>query len=76
LMPSMLEIEGPLQSDAPSHEYYQTMPLPLTHFVRATRSVLLKGEGVSAVVSEMLPVALFALAAAAFALLAYRRHLD
>jgi hypothetical protein len=50
--------------------------LPLTHFVRATRSVLLKGEGVSAVVSEMLPVALFALAAAAFAPLAYRRHLD
>jgi hypothetical protein len=75
-MQSMRESEGRLQSDAPSDEDDQTVPLPLTHFVRATRSVLLKGEGVSAVVSEMLPVALFALAAAAFALLAYRRHLD
>jgi ABC-2 type transport system permease protein len=50
--------------------------LPLTHFVRATRGVLLKGEGVSLVVNEMLPVTLFALAAAALALIAYRRRVD
>jgi ABC-2 type transport system permease protein len=50
--------------------------LPLTHFVRATRGVLLKGEGASRVVGEMWPVALFALFAAAVALTAYRRRID
>ena len=50
--------------------------LPLTHFVRATRGVLLKGEGVSLVVAEMLPVALFALGSTVLALAAYRRHMD
>jgi ABC-2 type transport system permease protein len=50
--------------------------LPLTHFVRATRSVLLKGDGASVVVHEMMPVALFALSATVLALFAYRRRLD
>ena len=50
--------------------------LPLTHFVRATRGVLLKGEGISLVLAEMLPVALFALGAAVLALAPYRRHMD
>ncbi len=50
--------------------------LPLTHFVRATRAVVLKGAGASFVISEMLPVALFALAAAVLALAAYRRRID
>jgi len=50
--------------------------LPLTHFVRATRGVLLKGEGGAFIGHEMWPVALFALAAAALALAAYRRRLD
>ena len=50
--------------------------LPLTHFVRATRGVLLKGAGASHVVGEMWPVALFALLAAVVALAAYRRRLD
>jgi ABC-2 type transport system permease protein len=50
--------------------------LPLTHFVRATRSVLLKGDGASVVVGEMLPIALFTLAATALALVCYRRRLD
>jgi len=50
--------------------------LPLTHFVRATRGVLLKGEGGALVGHEMWPVALFALTAAALALAAYRRRLD
>src|SRR5216683_2212237 len=50
--------------------------LPLTHFVRAIRGVVLKGEGASLVVSEMMPVAVFALIASAFALLAYRRRID
>jgi ABC-2 type transport system permease protein len=50
--------------------------LPLTHFVRASRGVLLKGDGVSLVLSEMLPVALFALFAAALAISVYRRRVD
>src|SRR5262249_57921862 len=50
--------------------------LPLTHFVRATRGVLLRGEGVSLLMSEMAPVALFWLLATAVALAAYRRRID
>jgi ABC-2 type transport system permease protein len=50
--------------------------LPLTHFVRATRSVLLKGEGASLVAREMAPVAIFTFVAAAVALAAYRRRID
>jgi ABC-2 type transport system permease protein len=50
--------------------------LPLTHFVRATRGALLKGEGGAFIAYEMWPVALFGLAAAALALAAYRRRLD
>jgi ABC-2 type transport system permease protein len=50
--------------------------LPLTHFLRATRDVLLKGEGASLVMREMLPVALFALFATALALAAYRRRIE
>ena len=50
--------------------------LPLTHFVRATRGALLKGEGGASIGYEMWPVALFGLAAAALALVAYRRRLD
>jgi ABC-2 type transport system permease protein len=50
--------------------------LPLTHFVRATRGVLLKGAGASLVASEMTPVAMFTLVAAALALAAYRQRID
>jgi ABC-2 type transport system permease protein len=50
--------------------------LPLTHFVRATRGVLLEGAGARLVAAEMLPVALFALVTAAAALWTYRRRLD
>jgi ABC-2 type transport system permease protein len=50
--------------------------LPLTHFVRAARWVLLKGQGAAVVAHEMWPVALFGLLAAALALIAYRRRLD
>jgi ABC-2 type transport system permease protein len=50
--------------------------LPLTHFVRAARGVLLKSEGASLVACEMAPVALFTLLAAALALMAYRRRID
>jgi ABC-2 type transport system permease protein len=50
--------------------------LPLTHFVRVARGVLLKGQDAAVVAQEMWPVALFGLLAAALALTAYRRRLD
>jgi ABC-2 type transport system permease protein len=50
--------------------------LPLTHFVRAARGVLLKGQGAAFLVQEIWPVALFGLAATALALAAYRHRLD
>jgi ABC-2 type transport system permease protein len=64
---------------------YQGMPtwarmigetLPLTHFVRAARAVLLKGADAALVVAEMVPVMLFALLATVAALVAYRRRID
>jgi ABC-2 type transport system permease protein len=50
--------------------------LPLTHFVRATRCVFFRGQCGSLVLSEMMPVALFAMIASVGALLAYRRRID
>lgn len=49
--------------------------LPLTHFVRAARGVLLKGYDTSEVVTQMWPVAVFALVAAIVAIVCYRRRL-
>lgn len=49
--------------------------LPLTHFVRATRDVLLKGKGAEAVAAGMAPIGIFTLVAAAVALAAFRRRL-
>ncbi len=49
--------------------------LPLTHFVRSARGVLLKGYDASEVVAEMWPVAVFALASAIIAIVCYRRRL-
>lgn len=49
--------------------------LPLTHFVRAARGVLLRGEGAVFVMSTMAPVALFALIAAIVALAVSRRRI-
>lgn len=53
-----------------------TSNVQITHFVRASRGVLLKGEGAALVMSEMTPVALFALTATGVALAAYRRRID
>ena len=49
--------------------------LPLTHFVRTARGVLLKGYGASEVVTQMWPVAVFALASAGVAIASFRRRL-
>ena len=50
--------------------------LPLTHFVRASRGVLLKGQGFNFVAHQMWPVAIFCAGTVAVALLTYRRRLD
>ena len=50
--------------------------LPLTHFVRAARGVLLRGEGAAFVVSTMVPVAIFAVIATVVALAVYRRRIE
>jgi len=49
--------------------------LPLTHFVRAVRGVLLRGDGAQVVAYELWPVAVFAILAAGLAISQYRRHL-
>lgn len=47
--------------------------LPLTHYVRAARSALLRGDGGLSVAAEMAPVAVFAFACCVIALLLSRR---
>ena len=49
---------------------------PLTHFLRVVRGILLKGNGAAAVAPRLWPIVLFLAAAAALALLRYRRTLD
>ncbi|HZC16643.1 MAG TPA: ABC transporter permease [Caulobacteraceae bacterium] len=50
--------------------------IPLTHYIRATRDVLLRDEGPTAVWSHMGPVAAFTVAVFFVAILCYRRRLD
>ncbi len=64
---------------------YQGMPvwakmiaefLPLTHFVRISRGLLLKGQSFTSLAVELLPVLIFLVVAMFFALKAYRSKLD
>jgi ABC-2 type transport system permease protein len=50
--------------------------LPLTHFLRVVRGILLKGNEAAEIVPELWPIAAFLLGAAAVALLRYRETLD
>ncbi|MDR2675850.1 MAG: ABC transporter permease [Opitutaceae bacterium] len=50
--------------------------LPLTHFLRIARGVLLKGAGFADIAPELWPIALFMAAVMAVALKRYRRTLD
>ncbi len=50
--------------------------LPITHFLRIVRGVLLKGNGLSDIWSELWPLALFMLAAGGLAMARFRRTLD
>jgi ABC-2 type transport system permease protein len=50
--------------------------LPLTHFLRIVRGVMLKGAGVADVLPQVWPIVLFIAAAALVALKRYRQTLD
>jgi ABC-2 type transport system permease protein len=50
--------------------------LPLTHFLRIARGILLKGNALPDVAGELWPIALFAAIALAVAVTRYRRTLD
>jgi ABC-2 type transport system permease protein len=50
--------------------------LPLTHFLRVLRGILLKGNAMPEIVPDLWPVALFLLIAALIALARYRETLD
>ena len=50
--------------------------LPLTHFLRAVRGIMLKGNGVAEIWPNLWPVAAFLLVIGALALLRFRRTLD
>jgi ABC-2 type transport system permease protein len=50
--------------------------LPLTHFLRVVRGILLKGNGLALIAPNLWPIALFMLVAGAVALKRYRQTLD
>ncbi len=50
--------------------------LPLTHFLRIVRGILLKGNGMEYVISDLWPIGLFALFALAIGIGRYRQTLD
>lgn len=50
--------------------------LPLTHFLRVVRGILLKGNGAAEIAPHLWPIALFMLVAGAVAMLRYRQTLD
>ncbi len=50
--------------------------MPLTHYVRATRDVLVRGHGPMSVAVHMVPVLIFAAIGSVAAIAAYRRRLD
>ena len=50
--------------------------LPLTHFLRIVRGIMLKGNGLAEILPEIWPIALFMILAGAVALKRYRQTLD
>jgi ABC-2 type transport system permease protein len=50
--------------------------LPLTHFLRAVRAIMLKGAGLSEIAANLWPMALFLLLVGTIALKRYRQTLD
>ncbi len=50
--------------------------LPLTHFLRVVRGIMLKGNGLAEVLGHLWPIALFMLIAGSVAMLRYRQTVD
>ena len=50
--------------------------LPITHFLRIVRGIMLKGNGVRETLPEFWPIALFAMVALTIAVKRYRQTLD
>ena len=50
--------------------------LPLTHFLRVVRGIMLKGNGLVEIAPHLWPIALFMLAAGSVAMLRYRQTVD
>jgi ABC-2 type transport system permease protein len=50
--------------------------LPLTHFIRIVRGIMLKGNGLGDMQMDVLALAIFMLVAMGLALLRFRRTLD
>lgn len=50
--------------------------LPLTHYLRIVRGIVLKGNGLAEIAPQLWPIALFLLASLGLGLLRYRRTLD
>jgi len=50
--------------------------LPLTHFLRIVRGILLKGNGISEIIGELWPIALFAAVILSIGVKRYRQTLD
>ena len=60
----------------PQWAQYLGEVLPLTHFLRIVRGVMLKGSGTAELLPEVWPMLAFLAVAASVALLRYRRTLD
>lgn len=50
--------------------------LPLTHFLRIVRGIMLKGNGLAEIAPHLWPIGLFMLVAGSVAMMRYRRTLD
>ncbi|WLI89538.1 ABC transporter permease [Massilia sp. R2A-15] len=50
--------------------------LPLTHFLRIVRGIMLKGNGLAEIAPHLWPIALFMLVAGTVAMVSYRKTLD
>ncbi len=76
-LPSML-LSGFMFPFRGMPEWAQTIGeiLPLTHFLRMVRGILLKGNGVADTLPHLLPLLLFLLAVVAIGLKRYRKTLD
>jgi len=50
--------------------------LPITHFLRVVREIMLKGAGFADIIGDLIPLAIILLTLATLALLRFRRTLD